>query len=113
MENISDGDAGNCAARAPYALQATDDSMAPEFKNGAIIIVDPDYPHTHGAYIVIDYDNETWFRQFKLIEGEPYLVALNNDYPKTQMVKEFKIRGVVTQQAKHRKNGVKNAVHYI
>ena len=108
-----DDETSSCARRAPYVLQVTDDSMAPEFLQGAIIIVDPDFPHTHNAYVVVDYDNETYFRQFKVRGSQASLVALNNKYPEIVMQKEYNIRGVITQQARNRRIGMKKGKHYI
>jgi len=108
-----DTEASNCASRAPYVLLVTDDSMEPEFKENAVIIVDPDYPHTHKAYVVVDYNDDTYFRQFQMREGKMYLTALNSNYPEIPVEKEYTVRGVVTQQARNRKNGVKKAIHYI
>ena len=111
MNPIMDNETSSCASRAPYVLQVIDDSMAPEFKQGAIIVVDPDYPHVHNAYVVVDYDNDTYFRQFKLKGSQAYLVALNPQYPEIVIEKEYKVRGVITQQARNRKIGVKRAIH--
>jgi phage repressor protein C with HTH and peptisase S24 domain len=104
---------GGCSAKAPYALQVLGDSMAPEFADGAVIIVDPDHPHTHGAYVVVDYAGDTMLRQFVIRESQAYLVASNDTYPEIRLEQEYTIRGVVTQQARNRKLGLKRAKHYV
>lgn len=112
MNDTLDNDTTSCASRAPYVLRVTDDSMAPEFNQGAIIIVDPDYPYTHNAFVVADYDNETYFRQFKIRSGKAYLVPLNKSFSEIEMRNDYKIRGVITQQGRNRRLGIKKAIHY-
>jgi SOS-response transcriptional repressor LexA len=52
-----------------------------------------------------------------LIRGDRYcLKALNENYPSVEVAKgskNFNIRGVVTQQARNRKQGIKRAKHYV
>ena len=73
---------GGCSELEPYALQVKGDSMSPEFWDGCIIIIDPGARPANGAYVVIDYDGDTIFRQF-MVEGERrYLKALNEELEK-------------------------------
>lgn len=109
----SGNDISACASNAPYALQVLGDSMEPEFKEGAVIIVDPSVPLHHGAYVVIDYQGETTFRQFVVREDKHYIIALNPDYPDVLITEEYKIRGIVSQQARNRRLGVDKAIHYL
>ena len=44
--------AGTCTDAEPFALRVTDDSMAPEFPIGSIIIVDPSVAPADGRYVV-------------------------------------------------------------
>jgi len=98
-----------CSAAEPYALRVIGDSMTPEFEDGHIIIVDPGMPVVSGAYVVIDYDGDTTFRQF-VIEGEQrFLKALNQNYEVVEIVSEYTVRGVVVQRAGRRR---KEAKHY-
>ncbi len=106
-------DISACASNAPFALQVLGDSMEPEFRHGAIIIVDPSVPLHHGAYVVIDYQGETTFRQFIVRAEKHYLVALNDNYPEVLISEEYNIRGIVSQQARNRKLGIKKAIHYL
>ena len=105
-------DEGGCSSRAPYALMVHGDYMQPEFLHGTIIIVDPDHPHSHGSYVVADYDDDVYFRKLEIREQQAYLVPLNDQHPEIKLVKEYQIRGVITQQARNRKLGVKKAKHY-
>ena len=94
----------SCADAEPYALRVIGDSMAPEFLDGHIIIVDPAMPPLNGAYVVIDYRGEITFRQFR-----KFLKALNEAYPTVEMVENYSVRGVVVQRASQRR---KDHKHY-
>lgn len=104
---------GGCSAKAPYALQVLGDSMAPEFCDGSVIIVDPNVPAFDGAYVVCDHNGETTMRQFVIRDGRHFLVALHEDYPEVEVNGTFELRGVVTQQARNRRAGIKRAKHYV
>lgn len=81
--------------------------------DGCIIIVDPDHPYGDGAFVIADYQGETTFRQFVIREARHFLVALNQDYEDIELTDTYKIRGVVTQQARNRRKGIKRAKHYV
>mgnify|MGYP001594862349 FL=1 len=99
----------SCAEAEPYALRVTGDSMEPEFLEGHILIVDPAMPPQHGAYVIIDYQGETTFRQFIVENGRKFLKALNNVYPAVELVENYSVRGVVVQRASRRR---KDHKHY-
>ncbi|MCK4951285.1 MAG: S24 family peptidase [Gammaproteobacteria bacterium] len=103
---------GGCTSKAPFALQVLGSSMEPEFLDGAVIIIDPNHPATHGTYVVADYDGETTFRQFVIRDNRKYLVALNDNYPDVEITSELTIRGVITQRSRSRRHGYKKAKHY-
>jgi len=107
-ERIMDSFNGGCSAAEPYALRVIGDSMAPEFRDGHIIIVDPGLPAVHGAYVVADYRGETIFRQF-VVEGEArYLKPLNEAFPAIRLDGEYRIRGVVIQRGGTRRKEIKH-----
>ncbi len=92
-----------CAELEPYALRVIGDSMAPEFLEGHVIIVDPGMSLAHGAYVVIDYQGETTFRQY-WVEGErKFLKAVNEAYPTVEVTETYRVRGVVSQRAGRRR----------
>lgn len=99
----------SCAEAEPYALRVIGDSMAPEFLEGCILIVDPAMPPQHGAYVIIDYRGETTFRQFIVENGRKFLKALNEAYPVMELVENYSVRGVVVQRAGRRR---KDHKHY-
>ena len=41
-EELMDMDGSGCASSEPFALRVLGDSMEPEFKDGCVIIIDPD-----------------------------------------------------------------------
>lgn len=101
---------GGCSAAEPYALRVIGDSMAPEFQDGHIIIVDPGTPATHGSYVVIDYDGDTTFRQF-IIEGDRKILrALNDNFNDVELKGNYNVRGVVIQRGGRRRSEIK---HYL
>ncbi|MDH5648348.1 MAG: S24 family peptidase [Gammaproteobacteria bacterium] len=97
-----------CSAAEPYALRVMGDSMSPEFNDGHIIIVDPGMPAISGAFVVVDYDGDTTFRQFIIEDGKKYLHALNQAYPRTEIKGEYAIRGVVVQRSGRRRKETKH-----
>ena len=100
---------GGCAELEPYALRVTGDSMAPEFWDGCIIIVEPRLSARHGQYIVVDYAGDTTFRQY-LVDGARQLLApLNPAYDTVELIGPYQVRGVVIQRAGTRR---KHHKHY-
>ena len=106
--NQEHGEIRSCADAEPYALRVIGDSMEPEFLDGHILIVDPAMPPQHGAYVIIDYQGETTFRQFIVEDGRKYLRALNSAYPAVELVETYSVRGVVVQRASRRRNDHKH-----
>ena len=92
-----------CAELEPYALRVLGDSMAPEFLEGHVVIVDPGMPLAHGAYVVIDYQGETTFRQYWVEGGRKFLKAVNEAYPVVEITESYRVRGIVTQRAGRRR----------
>lgn len=107
--NQEHAEINSCAEAEPYALMVIGDSMEPEFLDGHILIVDPAMPPQHGAYVIIDYQGETTFRQFIVENGRKYLKALNEAYPAVELVESYSVRGVVVQRASRRR---KDHKHY-
>ena len=101
---MSDDIGKGCAELEPYALRVTDDSMAPEFWEGCIIIIEPRLSVRHGAYAVVDYDNDTTFRQYVEEGGRRYLKPLNEQYAAIEITGPFQERGVVIQRAGTRRS---------
>ena len=100
---------GSCSTNSePYALQNIDDMMSPEFSENCIIIIDPSMPIHHEAYVIIDFNDELYFRQYFEEDGSKVLRCLNNSYEEIMLVNNFKVHGCVIQQ-KQRKQ---KSLHY-
>ena len=98
-----------CATNSePYALQNIGDMMMPEFSENCIIIIDPSIPIHNKAYVVIDYENELYFRQYIEEENKKILRCLNSEYEDIMLDTIFTVRGCVVQQ-KQRKQ---KSLHY-
>jgi len=92
----------------PYALQNIGDMMSPEFSENCIIIVDPSMPIHHEAYVIIDFNNELYFRQYFEVNDKKLLKCLNSSYDEIELDNNFEVRGCIVQQ-KQRKQ---KSLHY-
>jgi len=98
-----------CATNSePYALQNIGDMMMPEFSENCIIIIDPSMPIHNKAYVVIDYENDLYFRQYIEKENKKILRCLNSKYEDIELNYAFDLRGCIVQQ-KQRKE---KSLHY-
>ncbi len=102
-----DEQGGGCSELEPFALRVEGESMAPEFEDGCIIIVDPGYQPVSGAYLVVEYQGEYIFRQFILAEGQAYLNPLNPAFPPQALSGPYQVVGAVVQC-----NHGRRIVHY-
>ncbi len=105
-QNMNDG--SNCSESEPFALQAIDDSMEPEFDKECIIIIDPTGVVRNDSYVFAkDLGDEYIFRQIKFNnEGdtETYtLVPLNDQYESFDIPSLDYVEGVITQRAGKRR----------
>ena len=96
-----------CGSSEPYALQVTDNSMEPEFPKDCIVIVDPSGSCVDGQYIFVEYDGVRWFRRFKEIDGDKYLLAINDEYPEIKLDNSYDVIGIIVQ-----KNVKREIKHY-
>ena len=92
----------------PYALQNIGDMMSPEFSENCIIIVDPSMPIHHEAYVIIEFNDELYFRQYFEVNGRKILKCLNSSYDDIELDNDFDVRGCIVQQ-KQRKQ---KSLHY-
>jgi len=92
----------------PYALQNIGDMMSPEFSENCIIIVDPSMPIHNEAYVIIDLNDELYFRQYFEKNGKKVLRCLKTSYPEIELDRDFEVRGCIVQQ-KQRKH---KPLHY-
>ena len=92
----------------PYALQNIGDMMSPEFSENCIIIVDPAVLIHHQAFVIIDYNDELYFRQYIKQNNKQLMRCLNSSYADIELTSDFEVRGCIVQQ-KQRKQ---KSLHY-
>ena len=92
----------------PYALQNIGDMMSPEFSENCILIIDPSLPIHHKAYVIIDFNDELYFRQYFEENGRKFLRCLNSSYAEIELNNNFEFRGCIIKQ-KQRKQ---KSLHY-
>jgi len=99
----------SCSESEPFALQALDDSMEPEFATGCIIIIDPTGLANNGAYVFAkDNSGEYIFRQLRIVDKRYYLAPLNDLYETIEIKGISQIEGVITQRAGKKRSYHKN-----
>ena len=83
-----------------FALMVLGDSMAPEFVEGEIIVVEPDGHVDGGSYVIAQVAGEWIFRQ--LVRGAAgwQLRPLNAAYPAVDLDDLAAVRGVVIQKSR-------------
>ncbi len=94
----------NSCGREPFALRVIGDSMEPEFKEGCIIIIDPEALVSDGCYVVAKTGEEYAFRQLVFGEGVYFLRTLNSDEEDIEIASFDSIEGVIIQQAGRRRS---------
>ena len=92
----------------PFALQNIGDMMSPEFSENCILIIDPSIPVHHKAYVIIDFNDELYFRQYLEENGRKFLRCVNSIYADIELNNNFEVRGCISQQ-KQRKQ---KSLHY-
>ena len=98
-----------CATNSePYVLQNIGDMMSPEFSENCIIIVDPSMQIHHKAFVIVDFKDELYFRQYIEEGNKKILRCLNSEYKDIELGNIFKVRGCIVQQ-KQRKQ---KSLHY-
>ena len=98
-----------CATNSePYALQNIGDMMSPEFSENCIIVVDPSMPIHHNAFVIVDFEDDLYFRQYVEEKGKKILRCLNAGYEDIELNNIFEVRGCIVQQ-KQRKQ---KSLHY-
>jgi SOS-response transcriptional repressor LexA len=93
----------NSCGREPFALRVIGDSMAPEFADGCIIIVDPEGVISNGSYVMAQQADSYVFRQLVYGEGCYYLKALQEGHEVIELPDLKAIEGVIIQQAGRRR----------
>ncbi|MGD8312205.1 MAG: S24 family peptidase [Gammaproteobacteria bacterium] len=93
---------GSCG-REPFALRVIGDTMAPEFEDGCIIIIDPEGVVSDGSYVLARHGDEYIFRQLVFGEGCYYLKTLAAGHEVIEISDLKTVEGVITQQGRRRR----------
>lgn len=94
-----DDDAG-CSGGEVFALRVVGHSMAPEFQDGEIIVIEPDGALRDGSYVLAWFAGETIFRQLQATPGGGWcLHALNPAWPDLPLPGLAAVHGVIIQKA--------------
>lgn len=91
--------AEGCSASEPYVLRVLGDSMAPEFWDGCIVVIEPAYSAPDQAYVTAEVDGEIVLRQLVKDGGRRFLKPLNGAYPVVELGAQSVLCGVVVQRA--------------
>ncbi len=89
-----------CSGTESFALMVLGDSMAPEFNEGDVVIIEPDGLATEGSYVLALWQDEWIFRQLARRGDAWTLRPLNPLYPSIEMPDLRPVRGVITQKSR-------------
>lgn len=76
------------------------DSMTPEFREGDIVIIEPDGHATDGSYVLAFANGEWIFRQLRRREAGWRLVAVGPGYASIDLPDLKAVRGVIIQKSR-------------
>ncbi|MEO6065097.1 MAG: S24 family peptidase [Lysobacterales bacterium] len=88
-----------CSGGESFALQVLGDSMAPEFNDGEIIIIEPDGALRTGCFVLAKIDDKWTFRQLIQVAESWHLRALNAAYEDQALPDLTAVHGVIIQKA--------------
>jgi SOS-response transcriptional repressor LexA len=88
-----------CSGGEVFALRVLGDSMAPEFLEGEIVIVEPDGAVHDGSFVLAQVDGEWTLRRLDRRGNGWVLRALHPDHPDRPLPDLAPVRGVVIQKA--------------
>lgn len=88
-----------CGGGESFALMVLGQSMAPEFNEGEIVIIEPDGRIQDGSYVLACPGGEWTLRQLKKSASGWLLHALNPAFPDLPLAELGLVRGVVIQKA--------------
>ena len=92
--------ASACNGAESFALRVLGQSMAPEFAEGEIIIVEPEGEAGDGSYVLAWHADEWTFRQLCRVDGGWVLHALNPAFADVALDDLGAVRGVIIQKAR-------------
>ncbi len=90
---------GDCSGGESFALRVIGHSMAPEFNDGEIVIVEPEGLARDGSFVLALHDGEWIFRQLRGDGTRWWLHALDPAWPDLPIPGLDAVRGVIIQKA--------------
>lgn len=108
IDNFQPGDADEWIAvtsgisKQSFALRVVGDSMEPEFREGEIIVVDPERDAENGSYVVAKVnEHEATFKKIFIDLTGIYLIPINKEYGKINVTEmKWRIVGRVVEKVK-------------
>jgi len=97
--NALEADLPGCAGGESFALRVLGHSMAPEFNEGEIIIIEPEGLAQDGSYVLAWHDEAWIFRQLLRDVSGWRLHALSPAFPDVPLPDLGPVRGVIIQKA--------------
>lgn len=94
----AEGEHGACSGAESFALMVLGDSMAPEFAEGDVIVIEPEGLATDGSFVLAQHGGEWIFRQLVAAGDAWRLRPLNAAYPTLDLPDLAAVRGVVIQR---------------
>lgn len=91
----------------PFVLRVIGDSMAPEFLDGHIIVVDPGFPLFSGVFAVVKNGEEILFGQYIQEESGSWIRYQDPSLAPVALDADFEVKGVVTQRNGRRRKDMK------
>ncbi|MDZ4251302.1 MAG: S24 family peptidase [Sulfuritalea sp.] len=89
-----------CSSAEPFALMVLGDSMAPEFVEGEVILIEPEGLATDGSFVLAQLAGEWIFRQLVRHDAGWRLQALNPAYPAADIPGLDAVKGVIIQKSR-------------
>ena len=99
MPTQADASVPDCGGGESFALMVLGHSMAPEFNEGEIIIIEPEGLARDGSYVLAWHTEEWTFRQLRRVDARWQLHALNPAFPAVTIENLSAVRGVIIQKA--------------
>ena len=89
----------DCGGGESFALMVMGHSMAPEFNEGEIIIIEPEGLAKNDAYVLAWHDEEWTFRQLLRVDAGWILHPLSPAFADVPLADLSAVRGVIIQKA--------------
>jgi len=89
-----------CASGEPFALMVLGESMEPEFREGDIVIIEPEGLARDGSYVLAECEGTFVFRLLRRHESGWRLQALQAGHPEIELAGLASVRGVIIQRSR-------------